>query len=377
MLKKYSTLLILLSLAVLLTFLTDGIFITPRNLTNLTRQVSINGILAVGMTLVILISGIDLSIGSVVALTGIVVGISQSQWGFGTWGILGTLGSMVLAIGGGMLCGFFNAYWMVKYNITSFITTLGMMVIARGIALIFSGGIAIAPMSTELQGIGNEYIPPVASLLIIGLILLMWLYSSWEKLTQMAFTLYQKTGQIYLSTLWATLFTLVGLLALSYVFFSYRGIPIPVFILAVVAYAGHFILSRTTIGRYIFAMGGNLEASRLCGVPIPKVTLFVFIIMGGLAGLSGLILTSRLNGAIPTAGNLFELDAIAAVVIGGTSLMGGVGTIGGSILGAFIIGTLNNGMSLMNVPTFYQMVIKGFIIILAVLFDSHSKQQNK
>lgn len=370
MLKRYSTLLILLSLAILLTLLTDGIFISPRNLTNLTRQISINGILAVGMTLVILIAGIDLSIGSVVALAGIMVGISQSQWGLGAWGMWGTLGSTILAIVVGMLCGFFNAYWMVKYNITSFITTLGMMVIARGLALIFSGGIAIAPMSEQLQGIGNGYIPPFVSLLFIGLILILWLTISWKKLTQLSLILFQKTGHISFSTL----FTLIGLLALSYVFFSYRGIPIPVFILALVAYAGHFILSRMTIGRYIFAMGGNLEASRLCGVDIPKVTLFVFIAMGGLAGLSGLILTSRLNGAIPTAGNLFELDAIAAVVIGGTSLMGGVGTIGGSILGAFIIGTLNNGMSLMNVPTFYQMVIKGLMIILAVLFDSHSKQ---
>ena len=378
MLKKYSTLLILLSLAILLTVLTDGIFISPRNLTNLTRQISLNGILAVGMTLVILISGIDLSVGSVVALAGIVVGISQAHWGLESLGLWGTLGSALLAIAVGVLCGFFNAYWMVKHNITSFITTLGMMVIARGLALIFSGGIAIAPMSPELQVIGNGYIPPVASLMLIGLILISWIYISWGKLIQRPFILSQKTGQIslpsLLASLPATLFTLIGFLSLSYVFFSYRGIPIPVFILALVAYAGYFILSRMTIGRYIFAMGGNLEASRLCGVPMGKVTFFVFIVMGGLAGLSGLILTSRLNGAIPTAGNLFELDAIAAVVIGGTSLMGGVGTIWGSILGAFIIGTLNNGMSLMNVPTFYQMVIKGLIIILAVLFDSRSKQ---
>lgn len=372
MLKKYSTLLILLVLAVLLTLLTDGIFISPRNLTNLTRQISINGILAVGMTLVILISGIDLSVGSVVALAGIVVGISQAQWGWGALGFWGTMLSTLLAIVVGIACGFFNAYWMAKYNITSFITTLGMMVIARGLALIFSGGIAIAPMGSDLQVIGNGYIPPVASLILMGSVAVGWLYTLWQKsLLKTPLFLSQKTGQISFSIL----FTLIGLLSLSYVFFSYRGIPIPVFILALVAYAGHFILNRMTIGRYIFAMGGNLEASRLCGVPIPKMIFFVFMLMGGLAGLSGLILTSRLNGAIPTAGNLFELDAIAAVVIGGTSLMGGVGTIGGSLLGAFIIGTLNNGMSLMNVPTFYQMVIKGFIIILAVLFDSRSKQQ--
>ncbi|MBI3019402.1 MAG: hypothetical protein HYY61_05880 [Deltaproteobacteria bacterium] len=222
MLKKHSTLLILLSLALLLTLLTDGIFISPRNLTNLTRQISLNGILAVGMTLVILISGIDLSVGSVVALAGIVVGVSQSHWGLESWGIWGTLGSILLAIAVGVLCGFFNAYWMVKHNITSFITTLGMMVIARGLALIFSGGIAIAPMSTELQGIGNGYIPPVASLILIGLMFVSWIYISWNKLIQRPFILSQKTGQVSFSTL----LILIGFLSLSYVFFSYRGIPI-------------------------------------------------------------------------------------------------------------------------------------------------------
>ena len=131
-----------------------------------------------------------------------------------------------------------------------------------------------------------------------------------------------------------------------------------------------------SIGRYIFALGGNAEAARLSGVPIQKVIFFVFLVMGALSGLGGLLLTSRLNGAMPTAGNLFELDAIAAVVIGGTSLMGGVGTVLGSLSGAFIIGMLNNGMSLMNIPTFYQMVIKGLIIILAVLFDSRSQRRH-
>lgn len=352
---------ILIFLAIMLTLLTDGMFITPRNLTNLTRQVSINGILACGMTLVILISQIDLSIGSIVALSGIIVGISQVNWGWGEWGMLGAIFSTLLAIAIGILCGLFNGYWTAKQRIASFITTLGMMVIARGLAFIFSNGVAIAPISPELQAIGNGYIPPIISLILISGILLIWSCRTVVR---------QRSGQIEITTI----ITLPALLILGYIFFSYRGIPIPVLLLAAVTLVSHFVLNRMTVGRYIFALGGNAEAARLSGVPIQKVTFFVFLIMGGLSGLGGLLLTSRLNGAIPTAGNLFELDAIAAVVIGGTSLMGGVGTIIGSLSGAFVIGILNNGMSLMNIPTFYQMVIKGLIIILAVFFDSRSKK---
>ncbi len=371
MLKKYSTLLILIFLTLVLTILTDGIFISPRNLTNLARQVSINGILAIGMTLIILTGQIDLSIGSIVALTSIVVGLSQTQWGFENLGIYGALLSAVAAMAAGLLCGFFNAYWLSKHNITSFITTLGMMVIARGLALIFSGGVAIAPMSEELQTIGNGYIPPLASLIVMGLILSFWISSHFISLEKIFMLLPQKTGK----ATFPSLLSLSGILILSYIFFSYRGIPVPVLLLALVFFGGHFILNRMVIGRYIFAIGGNYEAARLSGVPREKIIFFVFLLMGALAGLGGLLLTSRLNGAMPTAGNLFELDAIAAVVIGGTSLMGGVGNVTGSLLGAFIIGTLNNGMSLMNVPTFYQMVIKGLMIILAVFFDSRSKRE--
>lgn len=370
--KKYSTWIALFILIGLLTLLTDGIFLTPRNLTNLTRQVSINGILAIGMTFVIIISGIDLSIGSVVALTGIIVGLSQVQWGY--LGIWGTLISTVLALLSGALCGLFNSYWISKHQITSFIITLGMMVIARGLALIFSDGVAISPMSEELQFIGNGYIPPLYSLIIL-IILFLGTFKMGEKFSFFG-SKNQKFSpyiQGYISV--KILFNLSLAFGILYIFTMYKGIPIPVLLLALVGLCAHIVLNHMTIGRYLYAMGGNLEASRLSGVPIQKVTVFVFTLMGILSGLCGLLLTARLNGAMPTAGNLFELDAIAAVVIGGTSLMGGVGTITGSLLGAFIIGTLNNGMSLMNVPTFYQMVIKGMIIILAVFIDTRNKEK--
>lgn len=370
--KKYSTLTALIVLALLLTVLTDGLFISARNLTNLARQVSINGILAIGMTYIILIAGIDLSLGSVVALSSICIGISQVHWGWASFGIYGMLLSTLFGIGVGTVCGLFNAYWIAKHQMTSFIITLGMMVIARGLALILSNGEAIAPMSEEIQWLGNGYLSPAVSLWLMGSFFLLWVFfilkpylSPWLKLS------HNEKGEISI----VHLITLASLLFLSYVFFSYRGIPVPVLLLAIVSYAAHFILTRMTVGRYMYALGGNAEASRLSGVPIQKVIFFVFIVMGVLSGLCGVILTGRLNGAMPTSGQLFELDAIAAVVIGGTSLMGGVGTVTGSLIGAFMIGTLNNGMSLLNVPTFYQMVIKGLIIILAVFVDSRNRNQ--
>ncbi len=358
---------------VLSTVLTDGLFISARNLTNLARQVSLNGILAVGMTYVILISGIDLSVGSVVALASIFVGISQMNWGWSEHHFLGMLLSTLLGISIGVLCGLFNAYWISKHKMTPFIITLGMMVIARGLALILSGGEAIAPMSEELQWIGNGYVSPFVSLYVMAFILALCVAASFKSFFYRSFFSFSHSekGRVRFSHV----LLMVGIIFMSYVFFTYRGIPVPVLLLALVAVTAHFVLTRMTIGRYIYAIGGNPEASRLSGVPVQKVTFFVFVLMGLLSGLCGVILTGRLNGAMPTSGQLFELDAIAAVVIGGTSLMGGIGTVTGSLIGAFMIGILNNSMSLLNVPTFYQMVIKGFIIILAVFVDSKNRNE--
>ena len=323
------------------------------------------------MTYVILISGIDLSVGSVVALAGIAVGLSQTYLGWSGLHFFGMLLSSALGIGVGMLCGVFNAYWIAKHKMTPFIITLGMMVVARGMALIFSHGEAIAPMSEELQWMGNGYISPTVTLYVIGLVLVLYIIASFKTFFYKSLMKlgHSEEGGFRLSYI----VVMAGILFMGYVFFTYRGIPIPVLLLALVACGAHFVLTRMTMGRYIYAIGGNPEASRLSGVPIQKVTFFVFVLMGLLSGLCGVILTGRLNGAMPTSGQLFELDAIAAVVIGGTSLMGGIGTVMGSLMGAFMIGILNNSMSLLNVPTFYQMVIKGLIIILAVFVDSKNR----
>jgi ABC-type xylose transport system permease subunit len=370
--REYRSILVLLAVMIVLTALTwdtatsSSTFLSARNLTNLARQVAINGILAVGMTYVILIGGIDLSVGSVVALSGVVAGILQVNLGLGHWegGMtwLGAALSVLGAMGVGTASGMFNGFLITRYRIAPFIITLGLMVIARGLALIFAKGAAIAPLSEAFNELGQGYLTPVPSGILIGLLAVGLLVLTARKRTR------SPSDWIFAGLT----FVMSG--GAIYTVLNYRGLPIPVIIFGMIAALGILILNRTRLGRYVLAIGGNAEAAWLAGVPIRKITFGIYVALGALAGLSGAILSARLNGSLPTAGELFELDAIAAVVIGGTSLLGGIGTVRGSILGAFFIGSLNNGMSLLDVSEFYQKVIKGLIIILAVWFDTRQSQ---
>ena len=365
--KNYRGALALFLIMGVLAYLTDGTFLSPRNLTNLSRQVAINGILAVGMTYVILTGGIDLSVGSVVALSGIVAGMLQVNHGLAQWQGSGAVGgallSILAAVFVGLLCGVFNAFMITRYRIAPFIITLSMMVIARGFALIFSNGAAISPLSDAFNYLGQGYLSTWPTVILFGGL------GGWFVIK----TLIKKNKS--LPDYAALTLTLVLTGSAIWAFLGYRGLPLPVFIFGVLGLIGTAILQKTRLGRFVMAIGGNPEAAWLAGVPIRPITFGIYVALGGLAGLSGAILSARLNGSLPTAGELFELDAIAAVVIGGTSLQGGVGTVRGSILGAFFIGALNNGMSLLDVTEFYQKVIKGVIIILAVWFDTRQARQ--
>lgn len=353
--KANGSWLALIALMLLFTALSSGEFLAARNLTNLTRQAAINGILAGGMTLVILSGGIDLSIGSIVAVAGVLVGISQVHWGWAGQGTTGALMSLGLALGAGILAGLLNGLLVAWLRIAPFVITLGMMVIARGLAMILSGGSSISPMGDDLGEWTGAYfgvpltlavIVPVGAYLAVG----------------------AARGQARL------LLPLLVLGLFGWSFLTYRGLPsISLFLILVLALLA-FLLTFTVFGRSIFALGSNERAAYWAGVEIFKVTTFIYTIMGLLAGLSGLLLSARLNGADPNAGQLFELDAIAAVVIGGTSLKGGTGTIIGSLVGALTIASLNNGMDLLGVSSFYQMVFKGVIIIAAVSLD-HSQRK--
>lgn len=299
-LQKLGPLLGLILLVVIITILSPN-FLTVNNLMNVLRQVSINALIAFGMTFVILTGGIDLSVGSILALTGAVTaGLLAS----GMDPILAMLIGLIL----GAVLGAINGIIISKGNVAPFIATLATMTIYRGLTLVYTEG-------RPISGLGDS-------------------------------VSFQMIGKGY-----------------------FLGIPVPVVTMALAFGVLYFILKKTTFGRRVYAVGGNEEASRLSGIKVGRIKIYVYALTGALAALASLILTSRLNSAQPTAGNMFELDAIAAVVLGGTSLTGGRGWIVGTLIGALIIGVLNNGLNLIGVSSFFQQVVKGAVILLAVLID--------
>ncbi len=344
-----------LILVFVMSIATNGDFLSARNLTNLLRQASLNGILAAGMTLVILIGGIDLSVGSVAALAGIFAGISQVHWGWAGAGTSGAVASFFLAVGVGLFSGFVTGALLAILRIAPFVITLGAMVIARGLALIFSNGASISPMGENLIPIATEYLSLTLSAAFIIVFMSLFIWGNRKKLIE-------------------ALFPILTFGLFSYSFLAYRGFPILVLFMVAAMGLVAFLLSQTSFGRSVYSIGSNEKASQWAGVPVRRVTWIVYTLMGLFAGITGVLLSSRLNGADPNAGQLFELDAIAAVVIGGTSLKGGVGTIMGTLIGTLVIATLNNGMDLLSVPSFYQMVFKGIIIIVAVSVDKGQRQ---
>ena len=345
----------------------DGAFISPRNLSNLSRQVCVNLTLAVGMTMVILTSGIDLSVGSVLALAGMASAISQVQWQWSTLGATGAFLSFALALMVGGLSGAVTGFLVSRLKITPFIVTLGMMVIARGLTLIISSAQAVAPLGETLGRLSSDYLPPQASSILIGVVSAGTLVFAAERVLKKTVPV----AEVLKHSISILALCGVGL----YAFGNYRGIPYMVFISVLCTICGMLVLKYTRFGRFIYAIGGNREAAELSGIPVARTLGLTYFLMGCLAGLAGVMDSTRVNGAVPSAGELGELDAIAAVVIGGTSLMGGAGTIGGTILGVLIMGVLNNGMSLVGVSEHYQKVFKGLVIILAVYLDLRSKKK--
>lgn len=363
-LRDNATMIALLFFGGLLAFSSDAFF-TPRNLNNVALQVTMVGIVAVGMTMVILIGGIDLSVGSLVGLASIgVTWLMQHE--IGVWP------AVLLTLLGGAAIGLWNGFWIARYKIPAFIITLGMMTIARGLALSISNGTSIPVTDKMFPNIGGEYIPPLPSLVLLGALWVLFVFRVFHDVRQRR--RYElEVSPVDIATGLGTI--TVGMGFAAWIFGSYRGIPVPVGIFSVVALIGVFVLRNTRFGRRLYAMGGNKEAARLSGINIGVTTALVYVIIAGLSALAGVILASRLNGASPNLGTMLELDVIAAVVIGGTSLTGGIGTIGGSVIGAFLIGVLDNGMSLLGVNEFYRFIVKGFIIIVAVLFDVLSKRK--
>lgn len=347
-----------IALALVLSLWTSGDFLSPRNLTNLIRQASLNGILATGMTLVILTGGIDLSIGSLVALCGIFVGLAQTQFGLAEMGMTGLAISFVVAIVGGLILGLVNGFFIAKLKLAPFVITLGMMVIARGLAMILSNGSAISPMSEDLNSMASGYFSNNSSLIFLVFFLLICIYVIVKNKISVA----------------NYLFPVAAMILFSQAFFRYNGIPYLAVFLFLSVGLTWVLLNRTVFGRNVYAVGSNEKGAYWAGVPIVRLKTLVYVLMGLFVGLAAVLLSGRLNAADPNAGQLFELDAIAAVVIGGVSLKGGRGSVLGSLIGALTMATLSNGMDLLGVSSFYQMVFKGFIIVLAVSLDRNQRE---
>lgn len=342
-------------------------FLNPRNLTNLSLQVAITGILAVGMTLVIVTGGIDLSVGSVVALAGVVLGLVDRALGGQWYGI-----AIVAGIGAGFVAGCLNGVLIARFRITPFVITLGMLVITRGLALIFSNSSAIAPLSDGIRFVGSGFLPAsigTGVYLVAIAVAMVRLGKSRKNITPAA------TSDAGAALPRFLILAGVGGAA-ALVFAMDRGIPFPALILALIGLGGAFICQYTVFGRSLYALGGNEPAAILSGINVERVKFWVYAVMGILAGICGLVLAGRLNSATPTEGQLLELDAIASAVIGGSSLQGGIGRVQGSIIGAFIIGALNNGMDMLDISSNWQMVSKGLIIVVAVYSDARVRRES-
>ncbi|MCF0040551.1 ABC transporter permease [Dyadobacter fanqingshengii] len=315
-LLRFQSLIALFLLCLGLSILSDK-FLSVSNLWNVMRQISVNICISTGMTLIVLTAGIDLSVGSILALCGAItagllkngIELPDSNLYIG----FTILGAILAGLLTGSAMGAFSGWTITKFNVPPFVATLAMLTVARGLTMLWTQGFPIS-------GLGDTF--------------------------------------LYFGTGW------------------FLGIPVPVWISAVVVAVAVFVTNKTRLGRYIYAIGGNESASRLSGIQVDKVKIIVYTIAGALAAVGGIMVTSRLDSAQPNAGISYELDSIAAVVIGGTSLSGGRGSILGTVQGAIIIGVLNNGLVLLNVSPFWQQVVKGLVILIAVIIDKSGSKND-
>lgn len=367
-LKEYMMVIALIGIWIIFGILTEGFFLNPRNLSNLFRQSIFISILAMGMVWVIVLGEIDLSVGSIVGLSGGILAILDVWYG------LNPILSFIIVLVLGALIGSWNGFWTANRKMPAFIVTLGGMLIFRGILVGVTKGTTIGPLSNFYEILGKGYLNKSIGL-IIGIIaaILFTLFEigEWKKKI--------KYNLKYLPFKYEVLKILISIfLIISFVLVlnSYRGIPIFFLIMLAILILFMYISKYTVFGRYIYASGGNKEAAIVAGINVKKITFIIFVINGVLAALAGIFLTARLDAASVASGQGAELDAIAACVIGGTSLMGGIGHAFGAVIGAIVMSSLDNGMSLMNVPMFWQSIIKGLVLIVAVWFDIASKKND-
>ncbi|HEX7982716.1 D-xylose transport system permease protein [Duganella sp. 1411] len=361
---QYKILALLIAIAIIWAFFswkTEGGFISPRNLSNLMRQMAVTGIVACGMAFVIIAGEIDLSVGSLLGLLGGVAAVLDVTHHMPLPATI----AVVLACG--LVLGLFNGYLTAYKGIPSFIVGLGGMLAYRGIVLGVTDGVTVAPVSESMVQLGQGYLSPQmgvglgVALFVLGAVL------TWRQRASLA-----RHG-LPVPPMWRDGLRLAAIAVVLFAFVrtlnSYEGIPLPVLLLLVLLGVFSYVATQTVFGRRIYAVGSNMEATRLSGVNVQAVKLWIFGIMGLMCALAGLINTARLAAGSPSAGTSGELDAIAACFIGGTSMRGGSGTVYGALIGALVMASLDNGMSMLDVDTYWQMIVKGCILTLAVWVD--------
>ncbi|WP_069811575.1 multiple monosaccharide ABC transporter permease [Streptomyces sp. TP-A0874] len=373
--RQYGMLLALIVIAVLFQIWTDGILLKPQNVTNLIQQNSYILIMAIGMMIVIVAGHIDLSVGSLAAFVGAAAGVMMIEHGM-SWPLGLTLSLLI-----GAAAGAWQGFWIAYVGIPSFIVTLAGMLLFRGGTQILLEGQTLRPFPDGFQAIGNGFIPEIGPYtdyhnptLLIGLsVIVLVLWQEWRgRKRQARYELEVLPFGLFLAKCLAMVAAVV---ALTLTLASYHGAPIVLLILCGLLVALGFVMRNAVIGRHVYALGGNRDAAKLSGVKDKRVTFLVFVNMGVLAALAGVVYAARLTAATPNAGLNFELEAIAAAFIGGASASGGVGTVLGALIGGLVLGVLNNGMSLVGIGTDYQQVIKGLVLLAAVGFDVWNKRR--
>ncbi|MFK8909250.1 multiple monosaccharide ABC transporter permease [Streptomyces sp. YS-3] len=373
--RQYGMLVALGLIVVLFQIWTDGVLLKPNNVTNLVLQNSYILVLAIGMVIVIIAGHIDLSVGSLAAFVSAACAVMMVEHHV-PWVL-----ALVVALAIGAVAGAWQGFWIAYVGIPSFIVTLAGMLLFRGGTQILLGSRSLGPFPEGFQKISTGYLPEVGPdtnyhnlTLLLGLALtaVVLIQEVRSRRREQTYELDVLPRGLFLTKCVAMA---AAVLAFTMTLASYRGVPVVLLLLAALLIGLGFVMRNAVVGRHVYALGGNQAAAKLSGVKDKRVTFLVFVNMGVLAALAGVVFAARLNAGTPNAGVNFELEAIAAAFIGGASMSGGVGTVLGAIIGGLVLGVLNNGMSLVGVGTDYQQVIKGFVLLAAVGFDVWNKRK--
>lgn len=373
--REYGMLIALIVIIVFFQIVTDGTLLKPVNLTNLVLQNSYIVIMALGMLLIIVAGWIDLSVGSVVGFVGAIAAILIVNYNLNY--VLVML--ICLVIGG--LIGAWNGFWVAKIRIPAFIATLASMLIFRGLTLTILGGESIGPFPVGFQRLSSGFIPDpfggqgihITTLLLGALLSAFLIYRGIKSRRKLIKYNLEVSPMLFFVLKYALVTG--AIMGLCWLMATYKGLPNVLVLMIILIGVYYFLTTSTTVGRRIYAMGGNEKAAQLSGVKTVRLLFLTFVNMGLLTALAGMVFTARLNSATPKAGNGFELDVIAACFIGGASASGGIGTVVGAVIGALVMGVLNNGMSIMGVGIDFQQAIKGLVLLAAVFFDVYSKRK--